>query len=141
MKKLLFLSLVVSLTILSACSKEHVDDNFVPSDVEFTLSTTGDISFNHEGSSAVADFSIDNEHGKVLENEALLLTNNSVNAVSYHWDFGNGMTSDEPNPIIKYGLHGHYPITLTITDALGRTHQTSKEILVLCIFGGGDHSK
>ena len=86
-------------------------------------------------------FTIDNDKGEVFENEALLLTNNSLNAVSYHWDFGNGDTSTKVNPAYKYDMHGSYTVTLTITDAIGNVRQSSQEILVLCVFGGGDHDQ
>ncbi len=41
------------------------------------------------------------------------LTNNSINATSYLWDFGNGNTSTTPEPTITYPLPGTYNVTLT----------------------------
>ncbi len=85
------------------------------------------------------DFTVDNTDQTLLEKDELLITNNSVNAVSYHWDFGNGDTSSEANPNYKYDIHGYYTISLKITDAHGNSYESSKEILVLCLFGGGAH--
>ncbi|NCC72512.1 MAG: PKD domain-containing protein [Sphingobacteriia bacterium] len=42
-------------------------------------------------------------------------TNKSLNATSYHWDFGNGQTSNEENPTIHYETPGLYNVTLTCT--------------------------
>jgi PKD repeat protein len=43
----------------------------------------------------------------------------SVQAVSYLWDFGDGTTSTEANPVHTYAQDGFYIITLTITGADG----------------------
>ncbi len=37
----------------------------------------------------------------------------------YHWDFGDGGTSNQPNPSHTYAAPGHYQICLTIFDANG----------------------
>ncbi|HMM11183.1 MAG TPA: choice-of-anchor J domain-containing protein [Bacteroidales bacterium] len=42
------------------------------------------------------------------------LTNKSLNATSYLWDFGNGETSTEENPTVYYYQSGQYTITLTV---------------------------
>lgn len=41
--------------------------------------------------------------------------NHSINAVSYYWDFGNGNTSEEENPVTVYTQGGAYDVTLTVT--------------------------
>jgi PKD repeat protein len=88
-----------------------------------------------------ADFTINNSNGEVDENELLLITNLSENAVSYEWDFGNGKTSTEKDPVHTYPIHGPYTVTLKVTDADGNVEITSHEINVLCIFGGGSHDE
>ncbi|HNP53912.1 MAG TPA: PKD domain-containing protein, partial [Ferruginibacter sp.] len=40
-------------------------------------------------------------------------SNNSSGAVSYSWDFGNGITSTQPNPSYTYNNMGNYTVTLT----------------------------
>jgi len=42
------------------------------------------------------------------------------NIESYLWDFGDGTTSTNPNPTHIYDQIGIYPVTLTITDSLGK---------------------
>jgi parallel beta-helix repeat protein len=41
--------------------------------------------------------------------------------VSYHWDFGNGADSNEPNLVYTYEELGTYTVTLTVTDDQGAT--------------------
>jgi PKD repeat protein len=40
-------------------------------------------------------------------------TNNSSNALSYLWDFGDGNTSTETNPVYDYGQNGAFEVALT----------------------------
>jgi len=40
-------------------------------------------------------------------------TNKSVNATSYHWDFGTGESSQEENPVYEFREPGRYIVTLT----------------------------
>ena len=42
-------------------------------------------------------------------------TNTSGNASSYFWEFGDGETSTEENPIHNYASVGFYTVTLTTT--------------------------
>ena len=39
--------------------------------------------------------------------------------ISYAWDFGDGTTSNEANPLHVYPFPGNYPVTLTISTAAG----------------------
>ncbi len=43
------------------------------------------------------------------------------------WDFGDGTTSTERNPLHTYEGSGIYTVSLTITDALGQNHSEVKE--------------
>lgn len=126
MKNIFLLSTLLFLAIFTSCNVEETDD-----DLAFAYIETEYVS--------EVNFTIDNKDKTVLEKDALLLTNSSINAVSYHWDFGNGDTSSEAQPDYKYDIHGYYTVTLTITDKYDRTYEVSHEVLVLCLFGGGDH--
>jgi PKD repeat protein len=51
-------------------------------------------------------------------------TNNSTNADSYLWDFGDGNTSTDINPIYTYTSEGTYTVTLTVTNECGDVSST-----------------
>ncbi len=58
-------------------------------------------------------------------------TNNSVNGVTYHWNFGNGTTSTEENPPVHtYDTKGDYSVTLTVTNDLSEEDSITKTISV-----------
>ncbi len=52
------------------------------------------------------------------------------NIVSYLWDFGDGTTSEEANPIHSYTSANTYNISLKITDDLGSSHTSIKEVII-----------
>jgi PKD repeat protein len=47
-------------------------------------------------------------------------TNASVGGVAYHWDFGDGSTSDNENPDHTYAQDGAYQVTLIAYDDCSR---------------------
>ncbi len=49
---------------------------------------------------------------------------------SYAWDFGDGETSTEANPVHGYAATGHYLVALTVTDDVGATGTVSRRIPV-----------
>lgn len=57
-------------------------------------------------------------------------SNRSLNAASYLWDFGDGQTSTDPNPVLDYAKPGTYLVTLTITSAEGCTDKIAIEVTV-----------
>lgn len=58
----------------------------------------------------IADFVLTQEDN--VAPASINLQNNSQNAESYLWDFGDGNTSDEENPNHEYDLSGRYTVTL-----------------------------
>ncbi|MDR2855541.1 MAG: PKD domain-containing protein [Methanomicrobiales archaeon] len=48
----------------------------------------------------------------------------------WKWDFGDGHSSNEPNPVNIYTEPGTYEVTLTIFDAHGKTSRDTKTIKV-----------
>ncbi|MCM8789058.1 MAG: PKD domain-containing protein, partial [Candidatus Omnitrophica bacterium] len=50
------------------------------------------------------------------------------NIVSWHWDFGDGQTSDERNPVHTYFLKKNYDVSLTVTDAQGNSDTVSMKV-------------
>lgn len=54
-----------------------------------------------------------------VNNTNVVFTNNSTNATSYNWNFGNGQTSTQVNPSINYGNGGNYTVCLRATNTCG----------------------
>ena len=50
---------------------------------------------------------------------SVTFTNNTPGGTSFHWDFGNGDTSDLQNPTYVFTDPGNYNITFTIMDSNG----------------------
>jgi gliding motility-associated-like protein len=52
-------------------------------------------------------------------------------AVSYHWDFGNGVTvTGNPSPVVTYGTYGSYDVKLTVRNTTGCVLDVTKRIQV-----------
>lgn len=58
------------------------------------------------------------------------LTNNSMNADTYVWDFGNGTRSTQKEAVLQYTSAGTYMVTLTASKN-GKTSVTSKKVRVV----------
>ncbi|MBL3658025.1 S8 family serine peptidase [Fulvivirga sediminis] len=63
-------------------------------------------------------------------NSKATFTDLSVDAVSWNWNFGNGFTSNNQNPIMNYPKTGNYKISLTATNDLGCIESTTKQLEV-----------
>ncbi|KID54954.1 peptidase S8 [Pseudoalteromonas luteoviolacea] len=59
-------------------------------------------------------------------------TSSDVNddIVSTSWDFGDGSTSDQQNPLHTFAASGDYDVTLTVTDSQGHTHSSTQTVSV-----------
>jgi PKD repeat protein len=51
-------------------------------------------------------------------------SNNSIDATSYLWDFGDGQTSTLTNPVHTYATSGNYTVVLTAINICGSTTYT-----------------
>jgi hypothetical protein len=51
--------------------------------------------------------------------------------IRYHWDFGNGDTSNVPNPKYVYQNHGKFTVQLTVFDRFGCKKDTSLTLDIL----------
>lgn len=69
-------------------------------------------------SDPVADFYVDHPIN-CPGNDLLFLSLSQGNGLSYNWDFGDGNTSQQANPIHKYDQEGIYDIRLRVTDLNG----------------------
>lgn len=50
---------------------------------------------------------------------------------AWAWDFGDGGTSDQPNPSHLFAGPGTYPVSLTVTDGQATTGQVTHDAVVL----------
>jgi len=88
-----FLMLLPALFLASGCQKYEVGNPPASTVADFTYSAT-----NNSNAPCVVTF-----------------TNKSLNANGYLWDFGNGQTSTEANPVVSYDSAGLYTVKLTCT--------------------------
>jgi len=58
-------------------------------------------------------------------------TNASTNATSYEWDFGDGETSTEENPVHVYQSSGEFEVTLTASNECGFTSNSQTVMINL----------
>ena len=56
--------------------------------------------------------------------------NNSTDATVYEWSFGDGTTSNEPNPTHRYYQSGNFTVTLAATNEKGKTKTIAQQINV-----------
>ena len=59
-------------------------------------------------------------------------TSTSTNAVNYSWNFGNGLSSTEPNPTITYDADGTYAVSMTATGLCG-TETVTQAVQVVTV--------
>jgi hypothetical protein len=57
----------------------------------------------------------------------------------YNWDFGDGMTGTDQNPVHTYAAAGSYDVTLEVVDP-GSASATSKQTIVVSANGNGNGS-
>lgn len=57
--------------------------------------------------------------------------NSSTNGIGYFWDFGNGKTSTEENPVNLYDTPGEYTVTLTTQNAAGCSDSIVYQFIVV----------
>jgi hypothetical protein len=65
--------------------------------------------------STVADFSYSATNRSIAPC-VVTFTNKSINANGYLWDFGNGQTSTEANPVVQFDSIGLFTVKLTCTS-------------------------
>ena len=51
--------------------------------------------------------------------------------IAWAWDFGNGQTSEEQNPVATYDAVGEFTVTLVVTDNEGATAEFSSSVDVV----------
>jgi PKD repeat protein len=77
----------------------------------------------------VADFTFDQIYIDGLPNGTIQFTDNSQDAVSYHWYFGDGEESEKINPLHQYTGYNNYFPSLVITNAFGCLDTATKLVV------------
>ena len=72
----------------------------------------------------------------VINQMTVTLTNNTTNANSYEWDFGDGETSTDANPSHIYQQDGVYEVTLTASNDCGSV-MVSEEFSIVTMPAAG----
>ncbi|MCF6437025.1 S8 family serine peptidase [Pseudoalteromonas sp. MMG022] len=89
-----------------------------------TLTGLGEVS----PAEPVAGFSYVADMLNVTFTDSSTDANNDI--VSWEWDFGDGNTSTEQNPVHAYGAAGTYDVALSVTDEGGRTNTKVQSVTV-----------
>lgn len=64
--------------------------------------------------------------------ETIQFTDRSTNyPTSWWWDFGDGNTSDEQNPLHAYNIPGTYTVSLTATNSSGESTKMNTDYIVV----------
>ena len=66
----------------------------------------------------------------LVELDASRSQSSETSIKSYHWDLGDGQTSDQPKLIYKYTIPGDYEVMLTVTDSAGLADRDSVSVRV-----------
>lgn len=77
----------------------------------------------------IADFTFDQIYIDGLPNGTIQFTDNSQDAVSYHWYFGDGEDSEAINPLHQYPGYNNYFPSLIITNAFGCLDTMTKLVI------------
>ena len=60
--------------------------------------------------------------------DTIQFTDESIDAISWNWDFGDGNTSTLQNPTHQYNSPGEYDVTLLVYDSIGISDSITKTI-------------
>ena len=64
-------------------------------------------------------------------------TDNDGTIASWSWDFGDGNTSTQQNPVHTYGSDNDFSVSLTVTDNLGAINSIT-QLVSICLDSDGD---
>ncbi len=90
-----------------------IPDNFLKENYTHSESNNGEKT-NVKSAKPQSVFSVSTSGA--CEPAAITFLNASENCESFHWDFGNGMTSSQKNPNFVFRTAGTYTVTLTVTS-------------------------
>ena len=88
----------------------------------------GYINVEKSGSKPTADFTASPVSGNAPL-RVQFINNSSGSPTSYHWDFGDGNTSNQQSPVHKYQKNGKYTVALTATNEFGQDTKTEPDYI------------
>jgi PKD repeat protein len=86
-----------------------------------TTETTTPTQTENKFPKANAGSDFETKVGEAIHFDGTKSTDEDGNIVSYKWDFGDGKSSIDPEPLHQYTTVGVYKVTLTVTDDKGDT--------------------
>ena len=66
-----------------------------------------------------------------VQNSQATFSDNSIGAVSYFWDFGDGTTSTDATPVHSFTATGVYQVCLTVTNFCG-SNTSCQNLVITC---------
>ena len=81
------------------------------------------------GMAPAVSYTVSADTVNVDDNEVVDFTSTANTAVEWYWNFGDGATSNDPNPSYTYTVPGIYTTSLTVVDADGCTGSASYPIV------------
>jgi M6 family metalloprotease-like protein len=112
-----------------------VDDNSAVGMANVSISVT-DSSLNH-APVIILNASITSGDAPLTVSFAASASDTDGYITSYHYDFGDGETSLEQNPVHVFSVAGQYDVTLSVSDNDGAVTQATAIIKVTSSSGGG----
>jgi len=108
-----FISLIITMFLLAACGEEKDGGTIIPT-VSNNVTPTADFTFE-------------------CTNKECAFTNSSTDIdgtiTSFSWNFGDGNTSTEQNPVHIYKEYDQYEVQLQVTDNSGATSSISQTVV------------
>lgn len=89
------------------------------SDGELSSTSTATVTINNQLPTAVVNGPYSSSKSTAIHFSSYGTSDPESDALSYHWDFGDGTTSIEPSPNHTYNITGNYVVTLTVNDGYG----------------------
>lgn len=72
-----------------------------------------------------------------IVNQSIQFTDQSTSSTAWFWDFGDGTTSTEQNPVHVYALPGTYTVTLTVENVFGFDYETKISYITVTTYAVG----
>jgi FOG: PKD repeat len=94
---------------------------------EFGSDTKTSTSFINVGTAPYVFFTA---NGTINSKQVTFTTHGNVAEGTYRWDFGDGTTSSEKDPIHTYKSTGVYNVTLAVSNAYGTYNYTLKNVSI-----------